>query len=90
MMMRMRIKMRRSRRITTTTRRRTMTKLSNVIPFQNHKIETWGCYEDLNMMFRMRRSMRSRRTTRKTRRTTRRTRRTTRRRTIRSRTMTKL
>ena len=53
MSMRMRIKMRRSRRTTMatrsmrrTTRRRIMTKLLSVIPFRNHKIETWGFHED--------------------------------------------
>ena len=66
MSMRMRLKMRRSRRTTmttgsmrSTTRRRIMTKLLSVIPFRNNKIETWGFHEDLNMMMMMTKMMMS-------------------------------
>ena len=62
-----------------TTRRRTMTKLSSVITFRNHKIETCGFREDLNMMMWMRMKIRR---SRKTMMTKTRTRRTTRRRTM--------
>ena len=88
MSMRMRIKMRRSRRTTMTTgsmrrttRRRIMTKLLSVIPFRNNKIETWGFHEDLNMMMMMSMTMKMRRSRMTT---------TTRRRTTRRRTMSKL
>ena len=89
MSIRMRIKMRRSRRTTMTTRsmrrttrRRIMTKLLSVIPLRNHKIETWGFHEDLNMMMMMMSMRMKMRRSRMTTTTRRRTRRTTRRRTM--------
>ena len=55
MMIRMRMKMRRSRRTMMTTRRtrratrrRKTTKLSSVVAFLNHKIETRSFHKDLN------------------------------------------
>ena len=55
MMMTMKIRMRRSRRTMMTTRRtrratrrRKTTKLSSVVAFLNHKIETMSFHKDLN------------------------------------------